>query len=106
MKKVLLLVAAVAVASSTPSPVHAQVAEAAGSSTFKVVPTPNIRAFPFHSDLYSVSASSATDIWSVGQSGVHFDGTKWKAFALPHIAGDLTSAMVGVQTSRLTTFGP
>ena len=96
MKRFLLLVAAVAVASSTPSLVHAQATEVMGSSTFKVVPTPNIRSFPFHSDLYSVSASSATDIWAVGQSGVHFDGTKWKAFALPRIAGDLTSGLVGV----------
>ena len=96
MRKVLLLFAAVAVTSSTPLAMHAQVTEAPPSSIFTVVKTPNIRAFPFHSDLYSVSASSATDIWAVGESGVHFDGTKWKAFALPHIKGDLTSALTGV----------
>jgi hypothetical protein len=92
----LLLLAAVAVMSSTPQAVYAQDAAASSSSSFKVVPTPNIRAFPFHSDLSSVSASSATDIWAVGQSGVHFDGTKWTAFALPLIAGDLTSGLTGV----------
>jgi hypothetical protein len=75
---------------------HAQATEAPPSSIFKLVETPNIRAFPFHSDLSAVSASSATDIWAVGQSGVHFDGTKWTAFAMPQIAGDLTSGLVGV----------
>ncbi|MGB8915637.1 MAG: hypothetical protein WCC89_02190 [Candidatus Sulfotelmatobacter sp.] len=96
MSRFLLLVAAVAVTSSTPLAVHAQVTEAPPSSIFKLVETPNIRQFPYHSDLYSVSASSATDIWAVGESGVHFDGTKWTAFAMPRIAGDLTSELVGV----------
>jgi hypothetical protein len=96
MRRFLPLVAAIALTTSTPRALHAQVVEAPPSSIFQVVPTPNIRAFPFHSDLTAVSASSATDIWAVGQSGVHFDGTKWKAFALPHIAGDLTSGLTGV----------
>jgi hypothetical protein len=96
MRGFLLLVAASAVTSSTPRAVHAQATEAPPSSIFKLVETPNIRAFPFHSDLSAVSASSATDIWAVGQSGVHFDGTKWTAFAMPQIAGDLTSGLVGV----------
>jgi hypothetical protein len=60
------------------------------------VRTPNIRPFPFHADLAAVSASSGSDIWAVGQSGVHFDGLTWTAFALPHIAGDLTSGITGV----------
>jgi hypothetical protein len=96
MRRFLLLVAGVAVTSSTPLAVHAQVSQAPTSSIFKAVETPNIRAFPFHSDLSAVSASSATDIWAVGQSGVHFNGTKWTAFAMPLIAGDLTSGLVGV----------
>jgi hypothetical protein len=79
-----------------PQALEAQAAQAPASSIFKVVPTPNIRAFPFHSDLATVSASSGNDIWAVGQSGVHFDGTKWTAFAMPHIAGDLTSGLTGV----------
>src|SRR5256885_14643972 len=75
---------------------YAQIAEAPGSSIFTVVRTPNIRPFPFHSDLAAVSASSGSDIWAVGQSGVHFDGLTWTAFALPLIAGDLTSGITGV----------
>ncbi len=65
-------------------------------SIFSVVPTPNIRAFPYHSDLSAISASSSDDIWAVGQSGVHFDGQQWSAIALPLIAGDLTSGITGV----------
>ena len=94
MRKFLLLCVIVAAASSMPLAVHAQSAPA--SSTFTVVNVPNLRQFPFHSDLSAVSASSATDIWAVGQSGVHFDGTKWTALALPQIKGDLTSGMIGL----------
>src|ERR1700675_4445627 len=101
-----LFVLAFSPASSMVPLSQAQVAEAPTSSSvpssapassiFKVVQVPNIRPFPFHSDLDAVSASSANDIWAVGQSGVHFDGTKWTAFAMPLIAGDLTSGLVGV----------
>jgi hypothetical protein len=94
--KVGLFVVALSAASSLHQLLHAQVAEAPASSIFKVVRTPNIRRFPFHSDLDAVSASSASDVWAVGQSGVHFNGQKWTAFALPHIAGDLTSRLSGV----------
>jgi len=94
--KVGLSVLALSAASSLQQLSHAQVAGGPAPSVFKVVPTPNIRAFPFHSDLDAVSASSATDIWAVGQSGLHFDGKKWTAFALPQIAGDLTSRISGV----------
>ncbi len=66
------------------------------ASIFTVVPVPNIRAFPFHSDLSAVSASSANDIWAAGESAVHFDGSAWSAFALPLIAGDLTSGITGI----------
>jgi hypothetical protein len=91
-----LFLLALSAASSLSQLSSAQIAEAPGSSIFKVVQTPNIRPFPFHSDLAAVSASSASDIWAVGQSGVHFDGQKWTAFALPDIAGDLTSQLSGV----------
>ncbi len=70
--------------------------ETAVQSVFKFVPTPNVRAFPFHSDLYAVAASSSNDIWAVGQSGIHFDGKQWSAFALPLVAGDGTSQLTGV----------
>src|SRR6266850_2076150 len=80
-----LFLLALSAASSLQQLSYAQIAEAPGSSIFKVVQTPNIRPFPFHSDLAAVSASSGSDIWAVGQSGVHFDGLTWTAFALPHI---------------------
>jgi hypothetical protein len=96
LSKVGLFVLALSATSSMQQLSHAQVAEAPSSPIFKVVQTPNIRQFPFHSDLAAVSASSASDIWAVGQSGVHFDGKKWTAFALPDIAGDLTSGITGV----------
>jgi len=93
-----LLVTALLAASPLQQVSQAQVGEAPASTTsiFQVVQTPNIRPFPFHSDLAAVSASSASDIWAVGQSGVHFDGQKWTAFALPDITGDLTSGITGV----------
>ena len=50
------------------------------ASVFKVVPTPNGHPKPFQNDLHSVSASSTNDIWAVGQTAIHFDGTKWTAF--------------------------
>jgi hypothetical protein len=91
-----LQVASLANAATDEQQNSAQSAEAPGSSIFTVVHTPNIRPFPFHSDLAAVSASSGSDIWAVGQSGVHFDGLTWTAFALPDIAGDLTSGITGV----------
>jgi hypothetical protein len=96
LSKVGLFVLALSATSSMQQLSHAQVAEAPSSPIFKVVQTPNIRQFPFHSDLDAVSASSASDIWAVGQSGLHFDGQKWTPFALPEIAGDLTSRISGV----------
>src|SRR6266436_6213273 len=91
-----LFLLALSAASSLQQLSYAQIAEAPASSIFTVVRTPNIRPFPFHADLAAVSASSGSDIWAVGQSGVHFDGLTWTAFALPHIAGDLTSGITGV----------
>jgi len=96
LMKVGLFVIALSAASPLQQLSHAQVTEAPARSIFRVVPTPNIRPFPFHSDLDAVSGSSASDIWAVGQSGIHFDGQKWTAFALPEIAGDLTSRLSGV----------
>jgi hypothetical protein len=49
---------------------------AAGQSIFQVVPTPNEN---FNNGLFAVSASSPSDIWAVGQSTIHFDGTTWTA---------------------------
>jgi len=62
-------------------------------SIFKVVPTPNEN---FNSDLFAASASSPNDIWAVGQSTIHFDGTKWTAFQAPFINGENTAFLQGV----------
>jgi hypothetical protein len=62
-------------------------------STFQVVPTPNEN---FNSELFAASASSPNDIWAVGQSAIHFDGTKWTAFPAPMIKGDNKSFLQGV----------
>jgi len=63
------------------------------SSTFEVVPTPNEN---FNSELLAASASSPNDIWAVGQSTIHFDGTTWTAFSAPMIKGDNNSFLQGV----------
>ena len=60
---------------------------------FRVVRTPNEN---FNSELFAVSASSPNDIWAVGQSTIHFDGTTWKAFPAPMIKGDNNSFLQGV----------
>jgi hypothetical protein len=61
--------------------------------TFEVVPTPNEN---LNSELFAASASSPNDIWAVGQSTIHFDGTKWTAFPAPMIKGDNKSFLQGV----------
>ena len=63
------------------------------SSTFEVVPTPNEN---LNSELFAASASSPDDIWAVGQSTIHFDGTTWTAFPAPMIKGDNNSFLQGV----------
>jgi hypothetical protein len=66
------------------------------TTPFHVVPTPNGHPTPFQNDLHSVSASSPSDIWAVGQTGIHFDGINWTAFSMPKIHGDNTSRLGGV----------
>src|SRR5690242_5856125 len=61
--------------------------------TFRVVPTPNDN---FNNGLQAASASSPNDIWAVGQSTIHFDGTKWTAFPAAKIAGNNTGFLGGV----------
>src|SRR5947208_1817844 len=76
--------------------VDAQTSGSPASSIFTVVPTPNGHSKPFQNDLHSVSASSSSDIWAVGQTSIHFDGNQWKAFPVPLIHGDNTSRLGGV----------
>jgi len=63
------------------------------SSTFEVVRTPNENP---NNELFAASASSPNDIWAVGQSTIHFDGTTWTAFSAPMIKGDNNSFLQGV----------
>ena len=63
------------------------------SSSFEVVATPNENP---NSELFAASASSPNDIWAVGQSTIHFDGTIWTAFPAPMIKGDNNSFLQGV----------
>jgi hypothetical protein len=62
-------------------------------TAFEVVPTPNGN---LNSELFAASASSPNDIWAVGQSTIHFDGTTWTAFPAPMIKGDNNSFLQGV----------
>jgi hypothetical protein len=62
-------------------------------SNFEVVATPNDNP---NSELLAASASSPNDIWAVGQSTIHFDGTMWTAFPAPMIKGDNNSFLQGV----------
>src|SRR6202043_1313110 len=64
-----------------------------GGSILQVVSTPNEN---FNSELFAASASSPNDIWAVGQSTIHFDGTTWTAFPAPMIKGDNKSFLQGV----------
>jgi hypothetical protein len=65
-------------------------------STFTVVPTPNGHHGPYNNALQAVAASSPSDIWAVGQTTIHYDGTSWTAFPAPRINGDNTSYLDGV----------
>jgi hypothetical protein len=68
-------------------------AQMQASSTFEVIATPNENP---NSELFAASASSANDIWAVGQSTIHFDGSTWTAFPAPMIKGDNNSFLQGV----------
>jgi len=71
-------------------------APAFAQSIFQVVPTPNGHHGVSNNSLSSAAASSQTDIWGVGQTTIHFDGTTWTAFNAPLINGDNTSNLNGV----------
>jgi hypothetical protein len=91
MKAVLRALFAVALAGfSAMAPLQGQTK---ANSIFQVIPTPNEN---FNNGLQAASASSNDDIWAVGQSTIHFDGTKWTAFPAPMIQGDNTGYLAGV----------
>lgn len=68
-------------------------AATSAQSIFKVVPSPNANP---NNGLFAVSASAPSDIWAVGQSAIHFDGTEWTAFPLPIVHSGSLAAMQGV----------
>jgi len=67
------------------------------SSPFQIVTTPNEnQPSPKQNYLESVSASSPTDIWSVGASTIHYDGSSWTAFPAPDMTGNGSNLLNGV----------
>jgi len=71
----------------------AAMGQGGAGSIFEVVATPNEN---FNNGLQAASTSSPSDIWAVGQSTIHFDGTSWTAFPAPGIKGDNTGYLAGV----------
>ncbi len=69
----------------------------ASESIFTVVATPNPnQPPPANNYLQSISASSPSDVWAVGASVIHFDGTEWAGFSVPDMSGTGTSLLDGV----------
>lgn len=62
------------------------------TSIFQVVPTPNPQRV-FDNYLFAASASSPSDIWAVGTTAIHYDGTSWTGFSLPGINGEIGHQM-------------
>ena len=73
------------------------------ASIFQVVQTPNPDRLLFN-DLFAISASSPTDIWAVGYTAIHYDGTSWTGFPVPGI-GDTGDKLWESLRFRLRTHG-
>jgi hypothetical protein len=70
-------------------------AQSTSSSIFDVAPTPNQNTI--NNQLFAAAASSPNDIWAVGQTVIHFDGTEWSVVPAPGIGGNnLSSNLLGV----------
>jgi hypothetical protein len=69
-------------------------AQSTTASIFQVVPTPNENHFL--NNLFAASASSPNDIWAVGHSTIHFDGTEWSVIPAPLINGDINNDLLGI----------
>jgi hypothetical protein len=67
-----------------------------GQSTFNVVPAPKGAGA-----LAAAASSSPKDIWAVGASAIHFDGTGWTAF--PEAGNQAETCVNGVCTSSTST---
>jgi hypothetical protein len=68
----------------------------AQTSIFQVVPTPNQNEI--NNVLNASSASSPNDVWAVGNTTIHFDGKRWKAFRAPGGTADSPLSLRGVLT--------
>jgi hypothetical protein len=75
----LFLLALAAFITIIPIALHAQTADTQ-DSIFQVVSTPSNQA---NNMLMAASASSPSDIWTVGYTTMHFDGKQWKEFTAP-----------------------
>jgi hypothetical protein len=69
-------------------------AQSTTASIFQVVPTPNQNGF--NNELFAAAASSPNDIWAVGHTLIHFDGTEWSTIPAPGINGDLSNDLLGI----------
>jgi hypothetical protein len=78
---------------SSIAPVTSLHAQTRASSIFQVVHTPNDN---FNNGLQAASASSPNDIWAVGESTIHYDGTTWTAYPAPSMLGNNTGYLAGV----------
>jgi len=90
---VLQLLFILAMAASCTPAARAAGASPASKSIFQVVPTPNTGG---DGSLFAVSASSASDIWAVGLSAIHFDGAQWTAFPIATANGEVIDSLTGV----------
>jgi len=87
---IMLLGLAVAVFQGVPAN-----AQSTTPSIFEVVPTPNQNSI--NNQLFAAAASSPNDIWAVGETVIHFDGTEWSVVPAPGIGGNnLSSNLLGV----------
>lgn len=69
---------------------------ALAQTPFTVVKTPNPNPHGYQNGLSSISGSSPSDIWAVGQSVLHFNGKKWMAFSAPDIDGGAVNNLESV----------
>ncbi len=74
------------------APAHAQ---STTPSIFQVVPTPDQNTI--NNQLFAAAASSPNDIWAVGQTVIHFDGTEWSVVPAPGIGNNnLSNNLLGI----------
>ena len=65
------------------------------TSIFQVVPTPDPQPV-YDNYLFGASSSSASDIWAVGTTAIHYDGAAWTGYQLPGIDGVIGAELFAV----------